>query len=167
VTTYSDGSPISFIGLPAAGAAIGDRGFVLRVAGRGAHVKWTSGDRRGHVTLEDVDDIVPFQPHTAATAATPGSALDDSLEVGVLDSLGVAHLCALRGPAAVLTAVAHTRPADLAAVADEVRTFAEQRVAATASLQQVIGQLDEEEGAELVRLAAITVMRDTFGFGDG
>jgi hypothetical protein len=157
VTEYPDGSPVSFIGLPGSGLAIGDRGQVLCTTGRGAHVKWASGQRAGAVTLEDVDDLVP----------AASDALDDSLEVGVPSHLGLAHLCALRGPDAVLTAIASTHAQELAKVAREVRNYAEERVAASPGIGQVIAQLDEEEGAELVRLATIAIIRDTFGLTDG
>jgi hypothetical protein len=166
VTEYPDGSPVSFIGLPGSGLAIGDRGQVLCTTGRGAHVKWASGQRAGAVTLEDVDDLVPAARHTAVGSAAP--AASDALdEVGVPSHLGLAHLCALRGPDAVLTAIASTHAQELAKVAREVRNYAEERVAASPGIGQVIAQLDEEEGAELVRLATIAIIRDTFGLTDG
>lgn len=161
--TFFDGSPVSYIGMPHNGVAVGDCGQLLNVAGRGAHVKWASGSRQGAITLEDTEDLVP----RTAGAPTSSDSLEDSLEVGAPGHLGLAHLCALRGPGAVLATIAHSRPADLMAVAEEVRAFAEHRVAATATVREVTSQLDEEEAGELVRLAAMTVIRDTFGLADG
>lgn len=156
----AEGSSVSYVGTPRPGVAIGDVGTLLTTAGRGAHVKWASG-----VSLEDVDDLVPASSRRVTAAR--GDGLEDSLEVGAPADMGLAHLCALRGPRAVLSAITATRPQDLAEVVTDVRTYAQQRVAAAPTIQRVTAQLDEEEGAELVRLTAVALLQETFGVSDG
>lgn len=154
-----EGSAISYVGVPHRGIAVGDQGQILVMAGRGAHVKWASGG----VTLEDVDDLAPVTAlHTAAH-----DGLEDSLEVGVPAAVGLAHLCALRGPQAVLGAIEAVRPPDLTDAVRDVRSYARQRVATAPTIQAVTAQLTDEEGAELVRLATTTLLQDAFGISDG
>jgi hypothetical protein len=161
-----DGSPVSYIGVPREGIALGDQGLLLTGAGRGAHVKWETGQQRGTITLVDTDDLVPARTRVAAVQV-PSDGLDDSLDVGHPSGLGLGHLCALRGPQAVLSALAATQPPDLTAIPAEVRSFAEQRVAAAPTIRHAASQLDEEDGAELVRLTTLALLQQTFGVADG
>lgn len=156
-----EGSSVSYVGIPRQGLAVGDIGSLLATAGRGAHVKWTAGG----VTLEDIDDLAPVP--TAARHAAAHDGLEDSLEVGAPAGIGLAHLCALRGPQAVLGAIETARPPDLAEAVRDVRIYARQRVATAPTMREVIAQLPEEEGAELIRLATTTLLQDAFGISDG
>lgn len=164
-----DGSPVDYIGPTREGVVIGDHGKLLTSAGRAAHVMWRTGAQAGHVTLVDVNDLVqPRNARVYAAATSPtGDGLDDSLDVGLPTGLGLGHLCALRGPGAVLTAIAATQPPDLRDVRERVRVFAEEQVAATPTIQRAASQLDDEETAELVRLATEALLRETFGVDGG
>jgi hypothetical protein len=167
--TPDDSTFVSFAGPAHDGLEMGDQGKILRSAGHsGAHVQWVSGARRGEITLEYTDDLVPVTGHRVAVATpTSSDGLEDSLEVGVPQNVSLPHLCALRGPGAVLNVIASDNSNDFAAVAQKVRSFAEAQIAATAGIQRVIAELDEEEVAEVVRLATVAVIRDTFGLADG
>lgn len=155
----AEGSTVSYVGVPHRGLTVGDQGLLLAKAGRGAHVKWASGS----VTLEDVDDLEPIGARHVGTR----DGLEDSLEVGVPAEVGLAHLCALRGPQAVLGAIEAARPADLIDAIRDVRAFAHQRIAAAPTIQGVTAQLPDEEGSELVRLATSTLLQNAFGISDG
>lgn len=164
MTEPEDGAFVSYVGIPHDGHDVGDEGRLLHTAGHGAHVKWASGPLAGQITLVDVDDLVQVPRRTAVAAA---DGLEDSLLVGTSPQPDLRHLCALRGPGAVAEAVASTRPTDLAQVTAAVRSFAEERVAQAPSIRQAVSSLDEEEGAEVVRLATLALLRQTFGLADG
>jgi hypothetical protein len=157
VTEFSDGSLVSYLGTPHEGIQVGDQGQVLIRAGRGAHVKWASGN----VTLVDAADLQPV----IHQASMRHDGLEDSLEVGVPNmSTGLAHLCAVRGPSAVLATIASAAPAEFASIADEIRVFASRKIQHALAMREVVAQLDDDEATEVLRLATIAIIQ---GIADG
>lgn len=164
---WPEGESVSYIGMPYRGLQVGDLGQVLKSAGQGSHVHWKTGSLANQVILVDRDDLVPARAEGLMATAASADGLEDSLDVGVPDQLSLPHLCAMQGPGAVLTAIAHANPSDLVSLPDQIRQFTAERLAATATMREVTAQLDDEEAGELIRLATAQMLRTTFGLVDG
>lgn len=164
-----EGSHVSCVGDGRNGRALGERGQILAITGRSAHVKWA--DRS--ITLEDLDDLALLRSGFGAARATaavvePDDDLADSLDVGPIQAAGMRGVYEAEGGFGVLSALASTgQLSGFASIAEETRLFAEARVRQDPDLARVAAQLDPEEADELVSLATASLLRDVFGTVDG
>lgn len=135
---------------------LGVEGKILSCSDTSAHVKWASG----RISLHATDELDPVAP-----GVTVESALDDSLDVG--DGIGVLaarEVYEEHGPAGVLNQMAETgRLASFVEVAEEALALVANRIRLDPSFTQVIAQLGEEDGEQIVRLASAVLIRDAFG----
>jgi hypothetical protein len=154
-----DGDPVFYAGRSVtAGAAVGDEGDVLAVAGRAVHVKWTTGARAGLVSTEHEMDLEPRR------AGVRDDHLVDSLELGSLSVHAAREVYDEQGAAGVLQTMAEQgHLAGLAGLADEALSVVAARVRADPSFRAVTAVLDDDEGEALVRLASAVLLRDALG----
>lgn len=154
---FYDGQHVSYVGLDP--QRIGDRGRVLQAEAHGAHVLWISGALNNQVVYTDGMDMAPL-----SRVSNHQDGLEDSLEVGEY----TAHT-AVRvayddgGEVGVLNYMAEQGYlAAFASIADETLSFVASRIRQDPGFAVVAAQLDDDEAADLVRLAAAVLMRDAF-----
>lgn len=148
-----EGQEITWVGLGDESTE-GDRGQLLAFAGKtSAHVLWTTGSRAGSTTLEDVDDLTAV-----------ASLVEDSLEVGSMQTFAARQVFETQGEAGVLNAMARLgHLTGFPTIAEEAFGLISSRIRMDPSFRQVTAQLDDEEGEALVRLASVCLIRDAFG----
>jgi pyruvoyl-dependent arginine decarboxylase (PvlArgDC) len=162
VTNPAEGQTVSYVGIDSpSGLRLGDHGRLLAYASRDAgHIQWLDGARRGQVDLVELADVAPSSRRVVAAQ----DGLEDSLEVGPVVVTSTRTTYDVDGGAGVLTMMASTgRLANFDEIADEALTFVQGRIAQTSSVREVLAQLDDEEGAEVLHLASITLLHDAFG----
>lgn len=152
-----EGSHVSYVGDGVGrdqGLTLDDRGQVVAAAGQASHVVWKTGSLKGKITLTPNLDLV-------AVRTVPEG--DDSLD-GPLVSMAVRQTYEERGARGLLTKLAtqgHT--SGFASIADEALALVTSRIRSDPSFRVVLGSLDEDEGSDLVSVAAVTLLRESFG----
>lgn len=137
--------------------SVGDQGKILAIAGRGAHVLWSTGVRAGATDLVALEDLAP-------TTASAQGLLDDSLDYGTLTSFAVRETFDESGEAGVINQMASLgHLSAFEGIAHEALTLIASRIRHDPSIREVIASLDEEEGERVVRLASACLIRDAFG----
>lgn len=162
MTQPTEGQTVSYIGgSQVAGPQLGDHGRLLAYAGRTAgHVQWIDGARRGQVDLVQLDDVAPSSRRIAIIQDD----LEDSLEVGPIAATSARHVFDIDGSEGLLTMLASSgRLANFDEIADEAFALVQAKIAQTASVREVLAELDDEEGAEVVHLASRVLLHDAFG----
>ena len=133
---------------------IGDaaRGHIIAVAGRDAvHVKWATGPNAGDITITDVYDLDPFVSNRVNEREDPlhltavRRAYDEDAEAGVLNFLA-----------------RHQYLDTWQSIAQDVLDYAEQRIRVDASMELVDEQLSTPERAQVIKAAALALLRDAF-----
>lgn len=154
----NEGQQVTYVGLGTDSLASGDKGTLVAFAGQSAaHVWWRTGRAEGQATIEYLDDL--STGHTASR-----DPLEDSLEVGGLTVQGVRETYATQGEAGVLNVMAEAgHLAAFSEYAEEALSLVASRIRQDPSFREVTGQLEEEAGEALLRLAAICLIRDAFG----
>lgn len=162
--TIREGQAVSYIGDGTRGVPLGAHGRLLAYATvRSAHVQWLDGPLRGQVTVHDVDEELAPAPQRFQ-AALQRDGLEDSLEVGPISATGTRHTFDVEGPAGVLTMMASAgRLSNFDTIADDVLLHTEGLIRQEASVREVLADLDDAEGDELVSLASRVLLRDAFG----
>lgn len=151
-----DGARVSYVGEGDDELAIGDVGKVLDAGPTGSHVMWSTGARAGDVTLTLNGDLV-VNRRTAASYS-------DSLDSGQIVTTAVRQVYdrqGARGLIASLDMEGHLAPmVDMATAA--IQSLAV-NIRRDPSMQEVLAQLEDDEGSEIVHLAAVALMREAFG----
>lgn len=156
-----EGRTVSYVGDPRADLAVGDRGRVLSSNGDCCHVMWATGASTGQVSLLPVDEVVVGRRQAASAPTDP---LEDSLAVPSLSAVAVVETFDAEGPAGLLNALAEAGMlASFAQIAEEAVTHVAARLCQDEEFRAVLGQLDPEDGSELVSLASAVLLRDAFG----
>lgn len=149
-----EGEQVAYIGEPANGLDVDDRGRVVQAAGTGSHVQWTSGPSKGQITLESNLDLVSIRSRGGD---------DESLE-GPLVTFAVRDTYDREGTTGLLNAL--NRDGHLAffepLAAEAVDMIADQ-IRRDASFRRILAQLSAGEAHDLVSLATSTLLRDAFG----
>lgn len=150
-----DGSRVSFVGHPSDGLGIGDHGRVFQAGASGSHVKWASGERRGEIDLIRNDDLVEMP--------TTGSLTADAITEPGLVSFAVRAVHSTSGDVGVLNALnAEGHLESFEDIAEDALAFVSSRIRQDPSFVEVLGQLEPDDGDDLVALAASTLLRDAF-----
>ena len=150
-----DGDEVYYSGDGQHGGQVGDVGRVLSAGGGAAHVKWASGGRAGLVSLEDADDLEPRR--------TVAALLEDSIEFGDLRVEAAREAYDEQGAHGVLAMLAERgHLMSFAEIAEEALTLVAARVRRDPSVREAIGQLDEDEGDQVVRVASAALIYDAF-----
>lgn len=152
-----EGARVSYVGDGDDDLAVGDKGKVLSAAGSGSHVLWSSGARAGDITLTANMDLISSRTVD----------YDDSLDTGCLVSVAVRETYDRGGEAALLNALNEEgHLATFAPFAEEALQMVASRIREDPSIREVLGQLEPDEGAEFIHLAASVLLRDAFGGGE-
>lgn len=165
--TIREGQAVSYVGEGSQGVSLGAHGRLLAYAtARSAHVQWLDGPLRGEVTVHDVEDELAPAPQRFQ-AALQRDGLEDSLEVGPISTTSARNTFDVEGPAGVLTMMASAgRLSNFDSIADDVLLHAEGLIRQEASVREVLAELDDAEGDELVSLASRVLLRDAFGVAE-
>lgn len=165
---FHEGQMVTSIGDGSDGVPLGAHGRILALASSGSgHVQWFSPPLTGQVSFVAAleDSVAPSSRQAQARFAADG--LEDSLEVGPISMTGARHLMATGGPASVLQSLASSGVmTEVGDVAEETLSFVETRLRQTASVQHVLGELDEEDRNDIYRLASQELLREAFGGRD-
>lgn len=157
--SVQDGDEVYYSGLERAGALVGDKGKVLATSGLGAHVRWDTGARAGMVSLEDQRDLEGQLTSTALLA--------DSLEYGELRVGAARRRYDEEGPQGVLAMLAEGgHLMAFAEIAEEALATVVHRVRHDPSIRAVTASLDDEEGEQVVRVAAAALIYDAFSLDE-
>lgn len=153
-----EGHKVSYVGEPTEGLAVGEKGSVLSSDGASCHVMWATGARRGLVDLLPVDDVV------SARRTAVVHTLDDSLSIAPLQTVAVAETYEAEGAPGLLNALNEAGLlASFAQIAEDAVAHVSARLWEDDEFRQVLAHLDPEEGASLVSLASVVLLRDAFG----
>jgi hypothetical protein len=151
----AEGATVSYVGHQRDDLAIGDRGRVLSDAGSGSYVMWSTGKLVGQITLEPDMDLV----------ASNGARIvyNDSFDTGLV-TIAVRDTYDTAGPAGLLNALNDEgHLASFPQIAEEAVRHVASRIREDPSIAEVLANLDPEEGADFVGLAATALLRDAFG----
>ncbi len=149
---------VSYVGEEDNGLSVGDTGKVISAAGSGSHVLWATGAREGDITLEHNMNLV---------ANGQAYAYADDISSGTLVSISVRSVYERRGSAGLINALNDEGHfATFAPIAEEAVRHVASQIKDDPSIREVLAQLDPEEGAEFVSLAASVLLRDAFGGGE-
>lgn len=150
-----EGEVVAYAGEGDDGLAVDDRGKVLSAAGSGSHVMWSTGQRAGEITLTSNMDLIALRRPAVR---------DDSFESSGIVAFAVRDTYDRRGEAGLVNAlIEEGHFATLVPVAEEALQLVSSRLREDPSMREVLGQLDPEEGAEFIYLAASVLLRDSFG----
>lgn len=148
----AEGSRVSYVGDD--GIFVGDHGKVISNAGTGSHVLWSDGSRAGEITLESDYDLVVTQ----GAKITYNDSLDSALV-----TVAVRETYDTGGSVALLNALNDEgHLASFSTIAEEAMRLVASRIREDPSFTEVLAHLDDEEGADLVGLAASALLRDAF-----
>jgi hypothetical protein len=116
------------------------------------------------VDLLPVEDVVA----PSRTVVALSSALEDSLAVASMSTVAVRDTYETEGPAGLINALNDAGLlASFASIAEEAVQQVAVRLWSDDEFAAVLAQLDPEEGADLVSLASVVLLRDAFGQGEG
>ena len=157
---FREGSLVSYVGRGDDGRVLGERGKILSITGRCAHVKW-GDDTLTLVALED--DILPLASVTGAERVPLRDDLADSLAVGPMPVIGLRQVFDTEGSMGVLNELSTTGQLDsFSNIADDVRAYAEKRIRQEPVFVQAATQFDDDETEGLVTLATHLLLHDAF-----
>lgn len=162
MTNPPEGATVSYIGDGRGGLNLGDHGRILAHASMSAgHVQWLDGARRGQVDVVDFEDIAPSTRRVVAMQ----DGLEDSLEVGpIVVTSNARHVFDVDGGPGLISLMASTgRLASFDEIADEAFALVQDRVSRSASVREVLAELDEDDRADVVHMASLTLLHDAFG----
>jgi hypothetical protein len=130
-------------------------GHIVAVGSNSAHVKWSSGPDKGHITFTDLYDIEPVtakvkEPDDPLHLTAVRRAYDSEEEIGVLNFLATQKYLG-----------------SWQAIAQDVLAYAEERIRTDASMELVEEQLTTSERNKVVTAAALTLLKDAFGEEEG
>ena len=158
MSSVREGQRVAFCGDPIEGLQPGDLGKVLSKSGEACHVMWSTGARSGSVTLVEGFDVVASGPVTSTY---------DGLESGALVHVAVRDVWDSQGKVALLNALNEEgHLTGFAAIADRAMQAVAAEIRQDPSFKEVLAQLDEDEGSDLVTLATASLLRDAFGGDD-
>jgi hypothetical protein len=163
---FHEGQMVTSIGDGSDGVPLGSHGHILALTAPGSgHVQWLSGPRTGQVSfLPDLDDTVAASSRRVQGAYSSRDGWEDSLEVGPISTTGARHLMATGGPSNVLYSLASSGAmAETGDLAEEALALVETRLRQTASLQDHLAELDDEDRNEVYRLASRELLGQAFG----
>lgn len=154
-----DGNRVEYSGLGESSLVHGDQGAVLVVSGSYAHVQWKTGALAGQVLPVHVEDLsVLGRRHGAVEEA-----LDDSLEVSGLGTFTARQIYDEGGSEALLNILAETgKLAAFQDIAEEALNLVAGRIRSSDTFLAVTSHLEEDEAAEMVRIASAALIRDAF-----
>ena len=159
MTHLREGQRVAFCGDPVDGLVPGDLGKVLSLSGDACHVMFASGSRTGDVVLVEGIDVV-------ASGHAPKTY--DGLDGGSLVTIAVRDVWEGQGKVALLNALNEEgHLTGFAAIADRAMESVAAEIRQDPSFHEVLARLDPDEGAELVTLAAASLLRDAFGGDNG
>ncbi len=152
---YADGQKVSFVGDPSPDTpAIGDVGIVVSAGNTASHVRWMSGvraglyDEMGHMEI----------------AATASTVTDTDSFSGRIVTFSVAEVQARAGARGLLDELNDRgHLGGLEAIAEEAMGLVAARIRTDPSIREVLAQLDDEDGDDLVALATVALLQDAFG----
>lgn len=165
---FHEGQMVTSVGDGNDGIPLGAHGRILALASNGAgHVQWMTAPLTGQVSFVPIleDSVAPSSRRTQASLTLDG--LEDSLEVGPIHTTGARHLMVTGGPASVIQSLASSGAmAETGDLAEEALALVESRLRQTASLQQQLSELDEEDRNEIYRMASHELLSQAFGGSD-
>jgi hypothetical protein len=149
-----EGQEVAWTGPEQQGLVSGDCAQLLAFSGRAsAHVLWTTGSRAGDTDLVDLLDL-----------STSSSLVEDSLEVGGLQTFAARQVYDSQGEAGVLNAMSSLgHLTAFPRIAEEALALVSSQIRMDPSFRAVTGQLDYDEAEAVVRLASVCLVRDAFG----
>lgn len=154
-----DGAKVAYIGDPIdglEGLEVGDEGIVFNAGNTGSHIQWRKGGRKGEIDLISNEDLV-------ANASTKDHILTDSFDDGLL-GFDVRATLDRRGTAGLINALNNEgHMTSFQQYAEEAMQLVAGRIRTDPSFCEVLARLDPDEGAELVEVASVALLRDAFG----
>jgi hypothetical protein len=163
VNDLVEGQLASYVGDGHTGISLGAQGEVLAFAGHGAHV-----------TLVPRDDLAALssgnrarQQYVASQVVMGGLAdeLDDSLDVGAPPLSTVASVQQSEGTVGVLNMLAAQGylQRSLSTLNEEVMSVVAHRIRQDPGVREVTAQLDDDDAEDLVQLASLNFLQNSFG----
>jgi hypothetical protein len=153
-----EGSRVCYVGDGSDGRALGDRGRLLLRSGSSGHVRWDDGTIAPHY-LADLEALA-WSRQAAAVAA---DGLEDSLEVGPIQTVAVREAYEAEGSAGVLNQLSTTGAlGGFAEIAQEARELVVARLRQDPTLGQATAALDDDEREDLILTATYALLRDAF-----
>lgn len=149
-----EGSRVAYVGPGDHGLEPGDRGKVVSSDGDASHVLWSTGVQAGSILFHDNYDIV----------VQGRQDYDEDLYGAPLVSTAVAETFDRYGPTGLLNALNEEgHLAVFAPIAEEAFAAVVSRIRTEPAFLEVIAQLGDEDGEEVISLAALALLRDAFG----
>jgi hypothetical protein len=150
-TAPREGARVSFVGDEFNGdrLTVGDEGKILSNGGSACHVLWSTGERRGEITLTANHDLL------AAGGAQQGPGLVSTAVRDVYERRGNQGLLAVMAEEGYLAAVAPAAEQALMSVTAQLRE--------DPAVQEILASLDDDEAEGFVSYAALALLRDAFG----
>lgn len=148
MTIFYEGAHVEWSG----GGGFQAEGHIIALGTNSAHVKWATGPNSGDITFTDLFDIEPVTAkvedpfHLTAVRR----AYDEEAEVGVLNFLA-----------------SNNYLDSWTKIAQDVLSYAEDRIRKDASMELVDEQLSIAERQKVVTAAALALLRDAFGDEEG
>lgn len=149
---FADGQKVAYVGDPYDEVAIGDVGVVVQAGHTASHVKWVTGAATGSFAEVAHHEITPAQAARVddidlLAGSIVDFAVDDTFQRS--GARGVMRVLSKRGHLSGLEALA------LRSVEQFVAS-----VRSDPSFIEVLGDLDEQDGEDLVSLTAVSLLRD-------
>lgn len=158
-----EGSRVSYIGDGRDGRVLGEHGTLLVRSGSKGTVRWEDSS----ISDAYLDDLAPVTRGRVAVR-DDSLGLDDSLEVGSIQAIGVRGLFDREGSVGVLNAMAtHGSLSGFSEIAQDALAYVAQRIRSEPAFREVVAQLDDDESEELFTTASQALLRDAFGEPDG
>jgi hypothetical protein len=151
-----EGDTVSFVGDGMDGIVPATGTLLAFASISAAHVKWSTGPRRGEIDICGIYDLLP-----AASAAALESA---AVAAGTMP---VRRVYAAEGETGVVNYLSHTaHVAAWSQIARDAHEFVTDRLKADSSLDRVWEELEPAQVSDVARLAAAALLRDAFGSED-
>jgi len=151
-----DGQKVAYVGDGDNDLSVGDEGKVLSAGDTGSHVMWSTGSRAGDTTLTHNMDLVV----TRRTAAS----YDNSLDSGYLVATAVRLTFDRQGARGLIASLDNEgHLSTMGGLADDAIERLSAGIRIDPSMIEVLAELDDDEGSEVVHLAAKALLREAFG----
>ena len=131
-----EGQRVAYVGHDEDGYTLGDLGVVLSAGESGSHIKWTTGQRAGSISLVSNLDV-----------AAQGRSIEPEVQQVALH---VQSMFDRRGARGLVTALMDEGVIDLTGVLDEVMGSLASRVRQDPTVQEVVAHLDEDDAEAFV-----------------
>lgn len=156
MSSLREGQRVVYVGDGRDGRALGERGQLLVREGAKGQVRWADSSITTH-WLDDLESVTRL----AALQSTDG--LEDSLEVGPIQTISARTVFDAEGSAGVLNHLSATGAlSGFSAIAEDARAFVAARIRQDPALMQATAALEEDEREELILTAAHALLRDAF-----